>query len=59
MTARSPSAAQHPGHHGPAQPIREGQQESIEVGRGGSDAIIKNLGLPDKIEQEVQVGLHG
>jgi hypothetical protein len=27
--------------------------------RGGSDAIIKNLGLPDYIEQEVQVGLHG
>jgi hypothetical protein len=27
--------------------------------RGGSDAIIKNPGLPDYIEQEVQVGLHG
>ena len=25
--------------------------------REGSDAIIKKLGLPDKIEQEVQVGL--
>ena len=25
--------------------------------RGGSDAIIKNPGLPDYTEQEVQVGL--
>jgi hypothetical protein len=58
MTARSPGAAQHPGHRGPAQPIREGQQEFIEARRLG-DAIIKNLGLSDYIEQEVQVGLHG
>jgi len=33
MTARSPGAAQHPGHRGPAQPIREGLQGSIEAGR--------------------------
>lgn len=49
MTARSPGAAQHPRNRGPAQPFEKACKNLSR--RGGSDAIVKNQGLSDKIEQ--------